>query len=94
VAHADRPGRATGDPLQSVTRALQILGARADAPGGLRLGQIATRTGLRPSTVHRLLGTSSTRGGAALTDASRELHARLTLVTMGRAAARTEPSAS
>ncbi len=49
--------------VQSVARSLEILEALAEGEE-LGLVEIATRTGLRPSTVHRLLGTMVARGYA------------------------------
>src|SRR5579862_4828256 len=51
-------------PVQSVVRSLDILEALA-AERELGVVEIAARTGLRPSTVHRLLATLVARGYAA-----------------------------
>ncbi len=50
IAERDRAG------VQVIRRAAQILDALKDAPTGLSLSQVAARTGLARSTVHRLLG--------------------------------------
>lgn len=42
--------------VQVIRRAAQILNALKDTPNGLSLAQIAERTGLARSTVHRLVG--------------------------------------
>jgi len=64
--YADRvsPTSTTPRPLvQSVARSLEILEALASG-GELGVVEIAVRTGLRPSTVHRLLATLVARGYA------------------------------
>ena len=50
IAEQDRNG------VQVIRRAAQILDALKDAPTGTSLSQIAARTGLARSTVHRLVG--------------------------------------
>ncbi|HWK26993.1 MAG TPA: IclR family transcriptional regulator [Solirubrobacter sp.] len=50
--------------VQSLDRALDLLEALADA-GELGVSEIAARTGLVPSTAHRLLGTLVARGYAS-----------------------------
>jgi len=50
IAEHDRSG------VQVIRRAAQILESLKDAPEGLSLSQIAERTGLARSTVHRLVG--------------------------------------
>lgn len=59
---APRPQRL----VQSVERSLEILEALADG-GELGLVEVATRTGLQPSTTHRLLATLVARGYAVQT---------------------------
>jgi IclR family acetate operon transcriptional repressor len=54
-AEADHEGRDGG--VQSVDRALSIIEALAEDDEGYRLTDLAVRTGLSPSTVHRLLAT-------------------------------------
>lgn len=50
------PGRPAG-PVQSLSRALAILEALADADAGMSLTELAQGVGLAPSTTHRLLST-------------------------------------
>jgi IclR family transcriptional regulator, acetate operon repressor len=52
---------AKGDVVQSVDRAMAILDALGDDEEGYRLRDLAIRTGLSPSTVHRLLTTLERR---------------------------------
>src|SRR4030095_15549910 len=47
--------------VQSVDRALSIIETLAEDDEGYRLSDLAIRTGLSTSTVHRLLGTLETR---------------------------------
>ena len=58
-----RPPTKARPLVQSVARSLEILEALASG-GELGVVAIATRTGLRPSTVHRLLATLVARGYA------------------------------
>jgi len=58
-APPDQEGRDGG--VQSVDRALQIIEALAEDDEGYRLTDLAIRTGLSPSTVHRLLTTLESR---------------------------------
>jgi len=55
--------------VQSLERALDLLEALADA-GELGVSDLATRTGLVPSTAHRLLGTLVARGYAVQSSSS------------------------
>lgn len=48
--------------VQVIRRTAQILEALKDAPDGISLSQIAGRTGLARSTVHRLIGALETEG--------------------------------
>ncbi len=63
-----RRGRARSNPnaattqVQSLTRGLSILEALARAEGGLTLTDVSQRTGLPPSTTHRLLATLEAMG--------------------------------
>jgi len=50
-----------GDLVQSVDRAMAILDALGEDEEGYRLSDLAIRTGLSPSTVHRLLTTLERR---------------------------------
>ncbi len=52
---------AAGDIVQSVDRAMAILDALGEDEEGYRLSDLAIRTGLSPSTVHRLLTTLERR---------------------------------
>jgi DNA-binding IclR family transcriptional regulator len=54
--------RQEGRTLASVDRALSLLDALADLPSGARVGELARRTSINPSTVSRLLGTLMDRG--------------------------------
>ncbi|HLH51776.1 MAG TPA: IclR family transcriptional regulator, partial [Roseiarcus sp.] len=57
---ADDDG-AAGDLVQSVDRAMAILDALGEDEEGYRLSDLAIRTGLSPSTAHRLLTTLERR---------------------------------
>ena len=50
------------DKVQSVLRALDLLRAIAEAPSGLRLGDMAEATGLGKTTAHNLVRTLCARG--------------------------------
>jgi DNA-binding IclR family transcriptional regulator len=54
--------REEGRTLASVDRALALLDALAELPGGARVGELAQRMGINQSTVSRLLGTLMARG--------------------------------
>jgi DNA-binding IclR family transcriptional regulator len=54
----------TDNSVQSIDRALDILETLSEASNGLGVSQIAQRTGLHKSTVHRLLSTLTGRGYA------------------------------
>lgn len=45
------------EPVQSVVRAAQLVQLAGQSPGGLGVGEFATRLGLKPPTVHHLLRT-------------------------------------
>lgn len=56
AAKSAKPADQTGDQVQSLMRGLALLEAFADADGKpMRLNELALRTGLSPSTTHRLL---------------------------------------
>lgn len=50
------------EKVQSVLRALDLLRAAAEAPGGRRLGELAEVTGLGKTTAHNLVHTLCARG--------------------------------
>jgi IclR family transcriptional regulator, acetate operon repressor len=54
----------TADGVQSLRRAVDLVELLADAPGELSLSALAARSGLAPSTIHRLMGTLVERGWA------------------------------
>jgi len=58
---ADADDRAGGGAVQSVDRAMQLLEALGEDEEGYRLTDLAIRTGLSPSTAHRLLTTLEKR---------------------------------
>ncbi|HVE51408.1 MAG TPA: IclR family transcriptional regulator C-terminal domain-containing protein [Casimicrobiaceae bacterium] len=58
-----KPGTSAGQ-VQSLTRGLSILETLGKADGGLTLTDVAQRTGLAPSTAHRLLSTLERMGYA------------------------------
>jgi IclR family acetate operon transcriptional repressor len=53
-----------GDGVQSLERAFDLVELLADAPGEVSLSALAARSGLAPSTIHRLMGTLVGRGWA------------------------------
>jgi DNA-binding IclR family transcriptional regulator len=57
----------TGDHVQSLTRALDILEVLSTESGGMGVTKIADAVGLHKSTVHRLLSTLAERGYAEKT---------------------------
>src|SRR4029078_1648889 len=59
-SHVDESDARAGG-VQSVDRALSIIETLAEDDGGYRLSDLAIRTGLSTSTVHRLLGTLENR---------------------------------
>ncbi len=52
----------TGDAVGSVARAIALLDAVAESDGGARVGELARRIGVNPSTASRLLGTLEAGG--------------------------------
>ncbi|MBV9336287.1 MAG: IclR family transcriptional regulator [Solirubrobacterales bacterium] len=52
----------TGPPVGSVARAIALLDAVAESDGGARVGELARRIGVNPSTASRLLGTLEAGG--------------------------------
>jgi IclR family acetate operon transcriptional repressor len=51
-----------GQPVGSVARAIALLDAVAESEGGARVGELARRIGVNPSTASRLLGTLEAGG--------------------------------
>ena len=51
-----------GAPVGSVARAIALLDAVAESEGGARVGELARRIGVNPSTASRLLGTLEAGG--------------------------------
>ena len=51
-----------GPPVGSVARAIALLDAVADSDGGARVGELARRIGVNPSTASRLLSTLEAGG--------------------------------
>jgi DNA-binding IclR family transcriptional regulator len=72
--------REEGRTLASVDRALALLDALAELPAGARVGELAERTGINPSTVSRLLGTLMGRGFVDRDDATARYRLGLRLV--------------
>src|SRR5229473_3176798 len=60
-SHADNDPDPRDGGVQSVDRALSIIETLAEDDEGYRLSDLAVRTGLSPSTVHRLLATLEKR---------------------------------
>jgi len=52
----------SGPPVGSVARAIALLDAVAESEGGARVGELARRIGVNPSTASRLLGTLEAGG--------------------------------
>ena len=55
-AGEDAPTKGARNEMRMITRAVAVLRALADQPGGLSFGQIAKATGLARATVQRLVG--------------------------------------
>src|SRR3954454_17984085 len=74
--------------VQSVDRALSIIETLAEDDEGYRLSDLAIRTGLSTSTVHRLLGTLETRRFVQFDRAESKWHVGARAFTVGATFAR------
>lgn len=86
AADADHETRDGG--VQSVDRALSILGTLAEDDEGYRLSDLAIRTGLSASTVHRLLATLESRRFVQFDRAESKWHVGSRAFTVGASFAR------
>ncbi|SFJ40813.1 IclR family transcriptional regulator [Bradyrhizobium sp. cf659] len=85
-AEADHDARDGG--VQSVDRALSILETLAEDDEGYRLSDLAVRTGLSASTVHRLLATLESRRFVQFDRAESKWHVGVRSFTVGASFAR------
>ncbi|MBR0877580.1 IclR family acetate operon transcriptional repressor [Bradyrhizobium japonicum] len=85
-SEADHDARDGG--VQSVDRALSILGTLAEDDEGYRLSDLAVRTGLSASTVHRLLATLESRRFVQFDRAASKWHVGVRSFTVGASFAR------
>ncbi|TYO65832.1 helix-turn-helix domain-containing protein [Bradyrhizobium hipponense] len=85
-AEADHEARDGG--VQSVDRALSILETLAEDDEGYRLSDLAVRTGLSASTVHRLLATLESRRFVQFDRAESKWHVGVRSFTVGASFAR------
>src|SRR4051795_2604737 len=83
---ADRDARDGG--VQSVDRALSILETLSEDDEGYRLSDLAVRTGLSASTVHRLLATLESRRFVQFDRAESKWHVGVRSFTVGASFAR------
>src|SRR5207237_9444614 len=83
ASEADRDGG-----VQSVDRALSILETLAEDDEGYRLSDLAVRTGLSASTVHRLLATLESRRFVQFDRAESKWHIAAHSVAAGATLAR------
>lgn len=83
ASEADRDGG-----VQSVDRALSILETLAEDDEGYRLSDLAVRTGLSASTVHRLLATLESRRFVQFDRAESKWHVGVRSFTVGASFAR------
>src|SRR5881397_3410635 len=74
--------------VQSVDRALQIIETLAEDDEGYRLSDLAVRTGLSTSTVHRLLATLEKRRFVQFDRAESKWHVGVRSLTVGASFAR------
>ena len=85
-SEADHDARDGG--VQSVDRALSILETLAEDDEGYRLSDLAVRTGLSASTVHRLLATLESRRFVQFDRAASKWHVGVRSFTVGASFAR------
>lgn len=86
VAESDHEGRDGG--VQSVDRALSIIETLAEDDEGYRLSDLAVRTGLSASTVHRLLATLESRRFVQFDRGESKWHVGVRSFTVGASFAR------
>ncbi|RTM08012.1 MAG: IclR family transcriptional regulator [Bradyrhizobiaceae bacterium] len=86
IAESDNEGRDGG--VQSVDRALSIIETLAEDDEGYRLSDLAIRTGLSTSTVHRLLATLESRRFVQFDRAASKWHVGSRAFTVGASFAR------
>lgn len=86
TAESDNEGRDGG--VQSVDRALSIIETLAEDDEGYRLSDLAIRTGLSTSTVHRLLATLESRRFVQFDRAASKWHVGSRAFTVGASFAR------
>src|SRR2546428_6875652 len=85
---ADHEVDARDSGVQSVDRALSIIETLAEDDQGYRLSDLAIRTGLSTSTVHRLLGTLENRRFVQFDRTDSKWHVAVRCVTVGATLAR------
>ena len=86
AGEVDQEGRDGG--VQSVDRALSIIETLAEDDEGYRLSDLAVRTGLSASTVHRLLATLESRRFVQFDRAESKWHVGVRSFTVGASFAR------
>ena len=75
-----------GGELRSVTNALRVMEALAEADRPMAVTELASRLGLAPSTTHRILATLAAEGFAARVPAHRRYRAGPSLASLARRA--------
>jgi IclR family KDG regulon transcriptional repressor len=75
-----------GGELRSVTNALRVMEALADADRPMAVTELASRLGLAPSTTHRILATLAAEGFAARVPTHRRYRAGPSLASLARRA--------
>src|SRR5437879_12831388 len=85
---ADHEVDARDSGVQSVDRALSIIETLAEDDEGYRLSDLAVRTGLSASTVHRLLATLENRRFVQFDRAESKWHVGVRSFTVGASFAR------
>src|SRR5881398_514241 len=85
---ADSDSESRDGGVQSVDRALSIIEVLAEDDEGYRLSDLAVRTGLSTSTVHRLLSTLESRRFVAFDRAESKWHVGARAFTVGATFAR------